>query len=52
MQRVSEAAIPFESRWTLRSLKRIDPDLHSRLLEQQGLYHEMVKRQEAGQEQF
>jgi hypothetical protein len=25
---VSEAAIPFESRWTWAALKRVDPDIH------------------------
>ena len=42
MRRVSEAAAPFESRWTLRALQRIDPDLHDRLVEQQQLYHEAL----------
>ena len=42
MQRVSEAAAPFESRWTLRSLRRIDPELHDRLLDQQSLYHQAL----------
>lgn len=42
MQRVSDAATPFESRWTLRALRRVDRDLHDRLLEQQGLYHEAL----------
>ena len=39
MRQVSEAAAPFESRWTLRALQRLNPDLHERLLDQQGLYH-------------
>ncbi|MEI7605883.1 MAG: hypothetical protein WCJ64_00730 [Rhodospirillaceae bacterium] len=42
MRRVSEAAAPFESRWTLIALQRIDPDLHDRLVEQQQLYHEAL----------
>lgn len=42
MRRVSEAAAPFESRWTLRALQRVDPDLHARLLDQQSLYHEAL----------
>lgn len=42
MQRVSDAASPFESRWSLRSLRRLDRDLHDRLLEQQSLYHEAL----------
>jgi hypothetical protein len=39
MGRVSDAAAPFESRWTLRALQRLDAELHDRLLDQQGLYH-------------
>jgi hypothetical protein len=35
---VSEAAIPFESRWTWAALKRVDPDLHDRLHEQCKLF--------------
>lgn len=42
MRRVSEAAASFESRWTLRALQRLDPDLHDRLLDQQALYHEAL----------
>ena len=42
MRRVSEAAGPFESRWTLRALQRIDPDLHDRLVDQQSLYHQAL----------
>ncbi len=42
MRRVSEAAAPFESRWTLTALHRIDPDLHDRLLDQQSLYHQAL----------
>ena len=42
MRRVSDAAAPFESRWTLRALLRIDPDLHDRLLDQQSLYHQAL----------
>ena len=42
MDRVSRAASPFESRWTLRALLRVDPDLHERLLDQQSLYHQAL----------
>jgi hypothetical protein len=38
MAAVSEAATPFESRWTLAALKRVDPDIHRRLLEQRSLF--------------
>lgn len=48
MRRVSEAASPFESRWTLRALRRIDPELHDRLLDQQNLYHEALVTGEPG----
>jgi len=47
MRRVSEAAVPFESRWTLRALQRLDPELHDRLLDQQSLYHEALVTGEA-----
>ena len=42
MRRVSDAAAPFESRWTLSALHRIDPELHDRLLDQMGLYHQAL----------
>ena len=42
MRRVSEAAAPFESRWTLRALQRFDTDLHDRLVDQQQLYHQAL----------
>ena len=42
MRRVSDAAAPFESRWTLRALQRLDPELHDRLVDQQQLYHEAL----------
>jgi len=42
MDRVSRAASPFESRWTLWALLRVDPDLHERLLDQQSLYHQAL----------
>lgn len=39
MRRVSESAAPFESRWTLQALQRVDGELHEALLDQQSLYH-------------
>jgi hypothetical protein len=36
--RVSDAAKAFESRWTLRALKRIDPGLYDLLAEQRSLW--------------
>ena len=42
MDRVSRAAAPFESRWTLRALLRHDPELYERLLDQQSLYHQAL----------
>lgn len=36
---VSDAARPYESRWTLRALQSLDPDLHARFREQQDLWH-------------
>ncbi len=47
MRRVSDAAAPFESRWTLTALHRTDPELHDRLLDQQGLYHQALVTGEA-----
>jgi hypothetical protein len=37
---VSSAALPFESRWTWLSLRRVDDDLGRRLFEQRGLFDE------------
>jgi hypothetical protein len=39
---VSEAAIPFESRWTWAALKRVDPDVHDRLREQCKLFNSVL----------
>jgi hypothetical protein len=39
---VSTAAIPFESRWTLAALKRVDPDVHRRLREQRALFDQAL----------
>jgi hypothetical protein len=38
IQAVSEAAIPFESRWTWATLKRVDSDVYCRLREQCDLF--------------
>jgi hypothetical protein len=35
---VAEAALPFESRWTLGALRRVDRDIHRRLFEQRALF--------------
>lgn len=42
MERVSRAAAPFESRWTLDALRRLDADLHERLVDQRNLYHQAL----------
>ena len=34
---VAEAALPFERRWTLAALNRVDPDIHRRLIAQRSL---------------
>jgi hypothetical protein len=34
---VAEATLPFERRWTLAALKRVDPDIHRRLIAQRSL---------------
>jgi hypothetical protein len=39
LELVAQAALPYESRWTLRALARVDPGLHQALAEQQELYH-------------
>lgn len=39
---VSNAAQTFERRWTWAALKRINPDLHTRLLEQRNLFDKAV----------
>jgi hypothetical protein len=37
--RVSDAALPFEARWTEAALRRIDPALHARLRKQRELFN-------------
>jgi hypothetical protein len=49
MAAVSEAATPFESRWTLAALKRVDPDTHRRLLEQRSLFDQVMVTGSAGE---
>ena len=39
MRKVSTAALSFESRWTMRALRRVNPDLHEAMSEQLVLYH-------------
>lgn len=42
LARVGEAAALYESRWTLRALKRVDPGLYEAVEDQQSLFHEAV----------
>lgn len=42
MASVAPAETAFRSRWRLQSLRRIDEDLHSRLVEQIGLYDQAL----------
>jgi hypothetical protein len=42
MHAASEAAIPFESRWTMAALKRVDPDVHARLRAQRNLFDQVL----------
>jgi hypothetical protein len=37
-RQVADAASAFESRWTLNALRRVDPELHARFLEQEHLW--------------
>ena len=37
--KVSEAALPFEARWTEAALRRIDPALHGRFRKQRELFN-------------
>jgi hypothetical protein len=37
--KVSEAAVPFEARWTEAALRRIDPELHARFQKQRELFN-------------
>jgi hypothetical protein len=39
---VAEAALPFEARWTLVALRRVDRDLHRRLLDQRNLFDQAL----------
>ena len=49
MRRVSEAALSFESRWTMKALKRVNPALHGAMSEQLALYHEALLTGERGE---
>ena len=42
--KVSEAALPFESRWTEAALRRIDPVMHERFLAQRELFNAMLEK--------
>ena len=42
MRRVSEAAQSFESRWTMKALKRVNAELHQLMSEQLDLYHKAL----------
>ena len=39
---VAEAALPFEARWTLAALKRVDRDIHRRLVDQRDLFDQAL----------
>ena len=39
---VAEAALPFESRWTLAALKRVDADLYRRFRDQHPLFDQAL----------
>jgi hypothetical protein len=39
---VAEAALPFEARWTLAALNRVDADLYRRLRDQQVLFDQAL----------
>ena len=41
-QKIGEHACLYESRWTLRSLKRLDPELHEALEDQRNMFHNAV----------
>jgi len=42
MASVGEAALAFESRWTLAALNRVDADIYARLREQRALFDEAM----------
>ncbi|WP_439374790.1 hypothetical protein [Bradyrhizobium sp. DASA03120] len=41
--RVSDAALPFEARWTEAALRRIDPVLHARFRKQRELFNSALE---------
>lgn len=42
LRQESAAAAVFESRWTMRALRRVDPDLCQAVDEQRALFHEAI----------
>jgi hypothetical protein len=42
MQATTSAAVPFEGRWSLNALNRVNPDIHRRLVEQRSLFDQAV----------
>lgn len=42
MRQQSDAVALFESRWTMRALKRVDAGLYKAIEEQRGLFHESL----------
>lgn len=44
---VAKVAEAFERRWTMRALRRVNPDLHQRLQEQIDLFHQVKFLNEA-----
>jgi len=42
--KVSDAAVPFEARWTEAALRRIDPELHARFQRQRALFNAALER--------
>lgn len=49
LDQVAAAAVPFESRWTMRALARVDVELHQAVEEQHQLFHEAIMGGESGQ---
>lgn len=45
---IGRAAAPFESRWTMLALRRLEPDLASRLHEQRSLFDEACIKGDSG----
>lgn len=47
---VSQATATYEGRWTLHTLKRVDPDLHKRLDEQRDIFDRTLFHAETAEE--